>query len=85
MAYTVQISNAADRNIRKLPRSVQGRIFNNLEALKTNPRPHGARKMEARSGQYRIRVGDYRIIYEVHDDRLLVTVVKVGDRREVYR
>ena len=85
MAYRVQINNAADRNIRKLPRSIQGRIFSSLDTLKADPRPHGAIKMKMYQDTYRIRMGDYRILYEVYDDRLLVIVVKVGDRRDVYR
>ena len=55
-----------------------------IDALKDNPRPFGSEKLSGVEETYRIRVGDYRILYEVHDDVLLVLVVEVGHRREVY-
>ena len=53
--------------------------------LADNPRPRGVEKLEGRENRYRIRVGDYRVIYEIHDEVLLVLVVRIGHRREVYR
>jgi mRNA interferase RelE/StbE len=68
-----------------LPRAVQRRILATIEGLAENPYPSGARKLEDGDGEMRIRVGDYRVIYEVHADALLVLVLKIGDRKEVYR
>ena len=55
-----------------------------MEGLATEPRPEGCTKLKARRDLYRVRVGDYRVIYEVRDEELLVVVVMVGHRREVY-
>ncbi len=52
--------------------------------LSENPRPHGSKKLKGFENSYRIRVGDYRVIYEVHDDVLLVLIMKVGPRRNIY-
>jgi mRNA interferase RelE/StbE len=67
-----------------LERPIRQRIANALAALSENPRPHGCIKLQGLEA-YRIRVGSYRIIYEIHDDHLLVLVVDVGHRRDVYR
>jgi mRNA interferase RelE/StbE len=70
--------------MRKLPRSVQPRIQGAIELLARDPRPPASRPLVGRDG-YRVRVGDYRIIYQIHDEILLVVVVALGHRREVYR
>ncbi|MFQ5674247.1 MAG: type II toxin-antitoxin system RelE/ParE family toxin [Nitrospinales bacterium] len=85
MAYAVQISPAAARQIRKLSRSVQRKIVKRLEALEAVPRPPGAVKIKGGENLYRIRTGDYRIIYEIRDQVLVVLILKVGDRKEIYR
>jgi mRNA interferase RelE/StbE len=63
---------------------VRERVLRAAYALADDPRPPGVRKMRGADRQYRIRVGDYRVIYEIHDDVLLVLVIEVGNRREVY-
>jgi len=85
VAYTVEFSTAARRQFRKLPRNVQTIIQPEIDALADEPRPHGVEKMSGEKNAYRVRVGDYRIIYEIHDAVLIVVVVRVGHRREVYR
>lgn len=85
MSYQVEITPAAKRQIKKLVESVQLAIIERLEQLSTNPRPPGALKMQGTESLYRIRVGDYRIIYEIQDRTLFVVVVKVGHRGDVYR
>jgi len=84
MRYQVTVTPAADRSIAKLPREVRRRITEHLVALAENPRPPGSIKLTGQDA-YRIRVGDYRIIYTIQDDRLIVLVVDVGHRRDVYR
>ncbi len=69
----------------KLPPQVQERILAVIESLETEPRPHGYKKLEGRSGAYRVKTGDYRIIYHVQDQVLLVLVLEVINRREGYR
>ncbi len=85
MTYEVEITPAAKRQIKKLTKSIQQLIVERLEELVDNPRPPGVIKMEAEENLYRVRVGDYRIIYEIQDSVLLIVVVKVGHRANVYR
>lgn len=85
MSYTIRISRSAERDLRKLSRPVQVRIFASLEDLRDDPRPRGVVKMKGQHEGYRLRVGQYRIVYEVQDDVLLIVVVRVRDRRDVYR
>ena len=75
---------AARRQLSKLPRDIQPRVSAAIDALVGDPRPHGFRKLQGRGNQYRIRVGDYRIIYEIKDDVLIVLVVEVGPRDSIY-
>jgi mRNA interferase RelE/StbE len=75
---------SAAKGIEKLPRTLQRRIFARLETLTTNPRPPGSVKLTGQEA-YRVRVGDYRVIYIVEDDELVVVVIDVGHRRDVYR
>ena len=85
MAYTIRFRPSATRSMRKLPRSVQVRLKPRIDALAENPRPPGVDKLAGEENAYRIRVGDYRIIYEVRDIVLVVVVMRIGHRREVYR
>lgn len=85
MTYQVEITPAAKRQIKKLVEPVQLAIIERLEQLAENPRPSGALKMQGAESLYRIRVGDYRIIYEIQDRALLIAIVKVGHRSDVYR
>lgn len=84
MEYAIEYLPAAVRALRKLPRNLQKRIVARIEALATNPRAHGTVKLAGQEA-YRARVGDYRIIYAVADERLVVLIVDIGHRREVYR
>jgi mRNA interferase RelE/StbE len=82
--YRVEFKPAAERAFRKLPRSIQVRIRPHVDGLADDPRPPGAKKLTNAGDQWRIRVGDYRVVYTIQDDVLLVLVVKVGNRRDVY-
>lgn len=84
MTYEVEITPAAKRQIKKLTKSIQQLIVKRLEELVETPRPPGVLKMETEENLYRVRVGDYRIIYQVQDRMLLIVVVKVGHRGNVY-
>jgi mRNA interferase RelE/StbE len=83
--YRVEIPPAVERQIRSLPRQAQERVVPALLALGSNPRPPGVKKLAGREQQYRIRIGTYRAIYEIHDRSLIVLVVRVGQRGSVYR
>ncbi|MBW4617352.1 MAG: type II toxin-antitoxin system RelE/ParE family toxin [Desmonostoc vinosum HA7617-LM4] len=85
MSYQVELTPAAVRQIKKLPREVQQRLALKLEELAIEPRPDGVVKLEGSDSLYRVRFRGYRIIYEIQDKVLLVTVVKVAHRRDVYR
>jgi mRNA interferase RelE/StbE len=82
--YKIEVTNAALRQLRKLPKSIQPRIRGAIELLAEDPRPPASRPLQGRDG-YRVRVGDYRIIYTVNDDVLTIVVVALGHRREIYR
>ena len=85
MRYRVEFARPAARQFEGLPKQVQVRLKPRIESLKDNPRPHGAKKLTGEEELYRLRVGDYRVIYQIQDKVLLVLVVKVGNRKEVYR
>jgi mRNA interferase RelE/StbE len=83
--YQLSFAPAADRQLRKLPQAVQKRIVRSVEGLQTNPRPPGAIKLQGERDLYRIRAGDWRVVYQIADDRLVVLVVRIGHRGDVYR
>ncbi|MCC5640767.1 type II toxin-antitoxin system RelE/ParE family toxin [Nostoc sp. CHAB 5844] len=83
--YKIEFSNAAFKQLKKLPAQVQTRIQTKIDELTDNPRPNGVVKLEDSDSSYRIRVGNYRVLYDIFDDVLLVIVVRVGHRKQVYR
>ena len=85
MSYRVEIARRAVKTLSSLPRKEQQRIRAAIDLLADTPRPPGCVALAGAPGAYRVRVGDDRIIYEVHDDRLVVQVVRLGHRRDVYR
>ena len=84
MPYTVHVRPAARRALRSLYPTDRRRLVMTIELLADEPRPPAAKALRGRPA-WRVRVGDYRIIYEIIDDQLLVDVVTLGHRREVYR
>lgn len=84
MAYHVEYTPRAKRDLAALPHAVQRRIVPKVDALAQDPRPPGSKKLKGFENRWRIRVGDYRVIYEVHDEELRVLVVKIGHRSDVY-
>lgn len=82
-SYTVTLKPAVERQLKKLDSGVQQRLIAKMRSLAIDPRPPGCTKLKG-AELYRVRVGDYRIIYEIQDNVLMVLVVKVGHRREVY-
>lgn len=83
--FEVVFRPAAARQIKALDKPIQLKVKDATEALRSDPRPSGCIKMAVGKDLYRLRVGDYRILYIVEDSILVVTVVKVGNRRDVYR
>ncbi|MBT3279370.1 MAG: type II toxin-antitoxin system RelE/ParE family toxin [Phycisphaerales bacterium] len=85
MAWEVTIRKSARKEIRTLPHSVQRRVFGALDILSQDPTPPQSRKLVGREKTYRFRVGDYRIVYEIIEQQLLVHVIRVAHRKDIYR
>jgi mRNA interferase RelE/StbE len=83
-AYRLLLKKSAERELRKTPKADLQRITERINELAAAPRPSGSEKL-AGQDSYRIRQGDYRIVYTVDDDQKLIEIIKVGHRREVYR
>ncbi|MGB8491544.1 MAG: type II toxin-antitoxin system RelE/ParE family toxin [Bacteroidales bacterium] len=84
MKYTVLIERYAQKQIMKLDKKVIPGIKTAISGLADNPRPYGYKKLKGEDA-YRIRVGDYRVIYEIYDGKIIVTVVSVGHRKDIYK
>jgi mRNA interferase RelE/StbE len=84
MSYRVILSKSVQKQIDRLPQDAAGRVIERLAGLESEPRPHDVKKLKGRPA-WRIRVGDYRIIYEIDDRGLRIIVVTVGQRGDVYR
>jgi mRNA interferase RelE/StbE len=82
--YRVEFTSKAAKEIRKLDPPLRRRILTGIAALETEPRPSGVRKLAGFDNAWRIRIGDYRVLYEVRDDIVVVTVFRVAHRRAVY-
>ncbi|CAH0240626.1 Toxin RelG [Microbacterium oxydans] len=82
--YRVEFTAAAAEEIRKLDPQIRRRILAGVSELEREPRPHGVRKLAGYDNAWRVRIGDYRVLYEVIDEQVLVTVVRVAHRRDVY-
>jgi mRNA interferase RelE/StbE len=83
-SYSVLIKKSAERDLRKIPKADLQRITQRIKDLASIPRPSGNEKL-AGQDSYRIRQGDYRIVYTVDDNQRLIEIIKIGHRREVYR
>ncbi|MDJ0762988.1 MAG: type II toxin-antitoxin system RelE/ParE family toxin [Myxococcota bacterium] len=83
--YAIEIGPAAERSLKKLSADIQKRIIKAILKLEKQPRPAGVKKLSGEDDIYRIRVRDYRVIYQIRDDVLVIVVVRVGHRRDVYR
>lgn len=84
MSYRIEVLPVAVRAIRKLPPEGKRRVQAVIELLSEEPRPPSSRKLTGRA-EWRVRTGDYRVLYRVEDDTLIVVVVDAGHRREIYR
>jgi mRNA interferase RelE/StbE len=85
MTYEVTLAPAAARQLRKFDPHMRRRIQAAIELLAEDPRPPAAKRLVGGAGEWRVRTGDYRIIYEIEENRLVVLVLNVGHRREIYQ
>ena len=82
--YRVLIRRSAEKEIARLPDAIRRRVVDRILALTDDPRPHGCQKLSGEE-KYRIRQGDWRIVYEIDDDMVVVLIVRVAHRSDVYR
>ncbi len=83
LEYKLSIKKSAQKQLDKLPESIAGMLIEAIHELKFNPRPQGSIRLKGREG-YRIRKGDYRIIYGIYDKILVIEIIAVGNRRDIY-
>lgn len=83
--YTIVVPRCVQRQLDALPRDVYDRITPRIEGLRQDPRPHGVMTMRGHENEYRIRIGDYRVRYEIDDRKLIILLVQCRHRRDVYR
>ncbi len=84
MTYKLSISRKAQKQLARLPANDYKKVKQTILDLANNPRPSGSKNLKGRDG-WRVRQGNYRIIYEIEDTQLIVTVLEVGDRKDIYR
>jgi mRNA interferase RelE/StbE len=82
--YKVDLPRSSQKSLDRLQAQERSRIYSVLLRLKDNPRPHNVEKLKS-SGLWRIREGDYRIVYDIDDKNRIITVVRIGHRRDIYR
>ena len=85
MAYRLEDTAGARRDLQALPRDFLFRVETHIQALAENPRPRGVERVQGTQGGLRVRVGDYRILYTINDAQHVVTIGRVRHRRDVYR
>lgn len=83
--YRLQIKRTAERDLRRLPRSAFERLNDQILALREDPRPPGVKKLKGKLEGWRVRVGQYRILYQIDDEKRVVMIARVRHRRDVYR
>lgn len=91
MAYKIVITEPATKELKRIPNKMQDRIFEKIQGLAEEPKPHGHKKLKNfdmpssdQNDYYRIRVGDYRVIYTVENERITILVLKIAHRKDVY-
>ena len=91
MAYNLVITEAATKELKRIPAKMQDRLFEKIESLAQEPKPHGYKKLKNfnlpgsdTDDYYRIRVGDYRVIYTIEDEQITIFVLKIAHRKDVY-
>lgn len=82
--YEISVKKSAVKELEDIPKKELQKILKKIQALSSEPRPQGSQKLSHKE-QYRIRQGDYRVIYSIDDDNLAVNIIKIGHRREIYR
>lgn len=84
MNYAVEITSSAQRQFKKLPAAIQDQLIAKIFALEGNPRPSGVKKLQIFE-YYRIRIGDYRVVYSINDRSHIIKILDLGHRKDIYR
>ena len=84
-SYSVELTRTAEKQLRRIAKRHRNRLVEAIHDLVDRPRPHGARKLQGYDDVYRIRVGQYRVVYEILEDRVIVIVLKLGHRKDIYK
>ena len=85
VSYQIEWKRTAVKELRKLPRPMISKIIAAVDSLMSNPRPQGVRKLVGSDATFRIRVGDFRVLYTIFENRLIVEIVHIGHRKDVYK
>jgi len=83
--YKIEWKRSAAKELEKLPRQMISKIVAAVDSLSLNPYPQGVRKLVSTENSYRIRVGDYRVLYNIVENKLIIEIIRVGHRKDVYR
>ena len=85
MQYTILFKKSALKELRKLPKEFSVQIAKVIDGLSKNPRPHGHKKLKSTLNLYRIRSGNYRVIYQIKDKKCIILVLRIGNRKDIYQ
>ena len=83
--FVIIVKPSADKALKRLPELAQRRITTAIDNLATNPRPVGATKVKGEERTYRLRIADYRVLYDIYDNKLVILVVRIAHRKDAYR
>ena len=84
-SYQIEIKSSASKELEKLPRQIVSRVVAGIRELADNPYPQGVKKLAGFDRTFRVRVGDYRVLYNVYENRLVIEIIRIAHRKDVYR
>ena len=85
MIYAIEIKQSAQKELAKLPRNIADKIIKQIRGLADEPRPIGCKKLVDTDFTYRIRINDYRVVYSIFDQQLVIQIIKIGHRKHIYK
>jgi mRNA interferase RelE/StbE len=85
MTYSIEIKQSAQKELANLPRNIADKVIKQVRALADDPRPNGCKKFVGTDYTYRIRINDYRVVYSIFDQQLVIQVIKIGHRKAIYK
>ncbi|AEG01822.1 type II toxin-antitoxin system RelE family toxin [Methylomonas methanica] len=85
MAYRIEFKQGVEKDLAKIPKALALKILDRIAALSEEPRPDGCKKLKGSENTYRIRVNDYRVVYSIIDQKLVIQIIKIGHRKDIYQ